>query len=150
MRDDEWAGFVEGSKRGYVASMVDHGGIAEHVAREKAEHDFASLLPDRFATEGQYVFAVEDVDSGEVVGRVWFALRDINGEQGAFVYDIEIDDEQRGRGFGRAAMLALEDEVRALGLPRIALNVFGGNEVARGLYRSIGYVETAVWMSKAI
>ena len=45
-------------------------------------------------------------------------------------------------------MLALEDEVRAHGLDRIELNVFGGNAVARGLYRSLGYAESAVYMVK--
>jgi len=30
------------------------------------------------------------------------------------------------------------------------LNVFGGNDVARGLYRSLGYVERAVLMGKDI
>jgi hypothetical protein len=30
------------------------------------------------------------------------------------------------------------------------LNVFGGNEVARGLYRSLGYSENAVIMSKSL
>ena len=33
---------------------------------------------------------------------------------------------------------------------RIALNVFGGNDVARSLYRSVGYAETAVFMSKEL
>ena len=38
---------------------------------------------------------------------------------------------ERGRGYGRAAMTALEDEVRALGFDGIGLNVWGGNDVAR-------------------
>jgi len=32
----------------------------------------------------------------------------------------------------------------------VALNVFGGNEVARNLYRSLGYEENAVSMSKKL
>jgi ribosomal protein S18 acetylase RimI-like enzyme len=32
----------------------------------------------------------------------------------------------------------------------VALNVFGGNEAARGLYRSLGYTEDAVSMSKPV
>jgi ribosomal protein S18 acetylase RimI-like enzyme len=59
------------------------------------------------------------------------------------VYDISIDPDQQGRGYGRAAMRLAEDEARARGMDRIELNVFGGNEVARGLYRSMGYVETS-------
>jgi ribosomal protein S18 acetylase RimI-like enzyme len=47
-------------------------------------------------------------------------------------------------------MLALEDEVHAHGLARIELNVFGGNEVARGLYRSLGNAEAAVRMDKKL
>ena len=45
-------------------------------------------------------------------------------------------------------MMAFEEEARHHGLERISLNVFGGNEVARRLYASLGYPETAVWMSK--
>ena len=82
-------------------------------------------------TSGQHVFAVEAPD-GEVVGQVWLGERETRDEgRGAFVYEIRIDEEQRGRGYGRAAMLLLEDEARGLGLDRIELNVFGGNEVAR-------------------
>ena len=33
---------------------------------------------------------------------------------------------------------------------RMELNVFGGNDVARSLYRSLGYVERAVSMGKDI
>ena len=47
-------------------------------------------------------------------------------------------------------MLLAEDEVRSRGLSHIALNVFGGNDVARSLYRSLGYAETAVFMRKSV
>ncbi len=45
-------------------------------------------------------------------------------------------------------MTLAEAEARDRGIDRIALNVFGGNAVARGLYRSLGYEEQAVAMSK--
>jgi ribosomal protein S18 acetylase RimI-like enzyme len=45
-------------------------------------------------------------------------------------------------------MLLAEEEARVRGLNRIELNVFGGNDVARGLYRSLGYVETSAQMAK--
>ena len=41
-----------------------------------------------------------------------------------------------------------EIEARSHGLRRISLNVFGANEVARNLYRALGYVETSVQMAK--
>jgi ribosomal protein S18 acetylase RimI-like enzyme len=45
-------------------------------------------------------------------------------------------------------MVFAEEEARRRGIGRVALNVFGGDEVARGLYRSLGYEENAVAMSK--
>ena len=47
-------------------------------------------------------------------------------------------------------MLALEEEVRELGFPSVGLNVWGGNEVARSLYRSLGYAEQSVGMVKRL
>jgi ribosomal protein S18 acetylase RimI-like enzyme len=47
-------------------------------------------------------------------------------------------------------MLALEGEVSSLGHESVTLNVWGGNEVARGLYRSLGYVEESVHMRKRL
>jgi ribosomal protein S18 acetylase RimI-like enzyme len=67
-----------------------------------------------------------------------------------FIYDIRLDERFRGRGYGKAAMEFAEEEARRLGVGRVALNVFGGNEVARNLYRSLGYQENAIAMSKTL
>ena len=148
LREDEWPAFVEEGKRQYAEDMVENAGFTPEAAERKAEHDFVSVLPDGLATEGHFIFAVEDSSTAERVGRLWFARRKVDIGEVAYVYDIHIDEHARGRGLGRAAMLALEEEVRQRGLERISLNVFGGNAVARGLYASLGYHEIHVWMSK--
>jgi len=150
LREDEFEAWHRLSRARYADDMVENGGFAPEAAREKSAKDFAITMPDGLATAGQHVFAVEAPD-GEVVGHVWLGERDTRDEgRVAFVYEIRIDEEQRGRGYGRSAMLLLEDEARARGLGRIELNVFGGNDVARGLYRSLGYAERAVMMGKAL
>ena len=113
-------------------------------ADAKVERDVAAVLPDGLATAGTRIWAVED--DGRKVGTVFVGIRDA----GAWLYDITIDEEERGRGYGRAAMTALEDEVRALGHDTIALNVWGANEVARGLYTSLGWAEESVHMRKRL
>jgi ribosomal protein S18 acetylase RimI-like enzyme len=47
-------------------------------------------------------------------------------------------------------MLLLEEEARRRGFTEIRLNVWGGNEIARSLYRSLEYLEFAVAMRKRI
>jgi ribosomal protein S18 acetylase RimI-like enzyme len=104
------------------------------------------VLPAGLDTPGHGIFVVEA--DGERVGLLWVAERELGARQVLYIYDIEIDEAHRGRGFGRTAMLLAEEEARARGLNRIELNVFGGNHVARALYRSLGYVETSAQMAK--
>ena len=131
--------------------MVAQAGLTREAAGKKADADWSKLLPDGAVQPGHHLFAVEHAETGERVGDLWYAERDSEFEgKTAFVYSIEISAGFRGRGFGREAMLLLEDEVRSRGLPRISLNVFGGNDVARSLYRSLDYAEAAVFMVKEV
>jgi ribosomal protein S18 acetylase RimI-like enzyme len=146
LRPDEFADFVAASKAGYAHDIAQHGGFSQEFARQKAEADFATILPAGLETAGHAIFVLEA--DGARVGVLWVAEREVGARQVLFIYDIEIDPAFRGRGLGRAAMLLAEDQARQRGISRIALNVFGGNDVARGLYRSLGYVESSVQMAK--
>ncbi len=120
--------------------------MTREAARAKVAHDVGAILPDRLATPNVWIWAVET--GGRRVGTVFLGVRG----SGLWLYDITIDADERGRGrgYGRAATLALEHEVRALGHESVTLNVWGGNDVARGLYRSLGYAEESVHMRKRL
>jgi GNAT superfamily N-acetyltransferase len=139
-----WRGRVE---LDYAQDMID-AGMDPDAAREKAERDFPALLPDGLATEGQDLYTVAKGD--ESVGVLWVCERDVEGGRVLFIYDVRLDESQRGKGYGRAAMELAETEAKRRGLARVALNVFGGNEVARNMYRSLGYDEIAIWMTKQV
>ncbi len=83
------------------------------------------------------------------MGVVWVALdRPRTGE--AWIYDIEVNPEHRGKGYGRALLQAAEEEAAQHGSKAIGLNVFGTNTVARQLYESAGYQITALNMRKEL
>lgn len=149
MRDDEFAAFVVESQERFARDMVENGGLDPEPAHTKAEHDYARLLPDGLASAGQFLFVVED-EGGAARGALWFADEERNGRRSAFLYDIHVDEISRGQGIGRLAVQLLEQEVSARGLTSIELNVFGGNTIARSLYRSLGYAETFVGMRKRL
>ncbi|MDP9468503.1 MAG: GNAT family N-acetyltransferase [Chloroflexota bacterium] len=146
MRPDEYPAFIAASEAGYTLDMVVHGGMLQTAAEQKSREDHLALLPDGLATAGQWIFVAE-VD-GASVGHLWVAERGTPERRTLFIYGVEIDEAQRGRGFGRQTMLLAEGEARARGIGRVELNVFGGNDRARGLYRSLGYAETSVQMGK--
>ena len=146
MRPDEFPTFLEASKRSYAEGIATQGDRTIDFARQKSEEDHAAVLPNGLDTPGHAIFVIEA--GGDRVGLLWLAEREMGGRRVYFVYDVEIDEQHRGKGYGRAAMLLAEDEARRRGLTRIELNVFGGNAVARGLYRSLGYIETSAQMAK--
>jgi GNAT superfamily N-acetyltransferase len=148
LREDEFDSWRASSCAGYAESMIVSGGLPPDAARKRAEADYAELLPDGLSTAGHSVYVVEE--EGEPVGSLWVAERDGDGDRSLVTFAVEVDENRRGRGLGRAAMVFAEEEARRRGISAVALNVFGGNEVARNLYRSLGYREVAVWMRKEL
>lgn len=142
---DELPAWLEAARRFYVTDLERHAGLTRAEADEKASRDHRELFPDGKPADGLYLFTIED-EQGEAIGRLLFAERPV----GVWLYEIELDEQVRGRGLGREAMVAFEGLVRELGAEKITLNVFGGNEVARSLYRSLGYVEESVHMGKRL
>ena len=123
--------------------------------RPMRDDEFAEWLPrlrDDYAQDmgsnEQAVFVIEA--DGESAGTLWVADRDEAEFRSLFVYELHVEERYRGRGYGKAAMVLAEEEARRRGIDCIALNVSGGNTVARNLYRSLGYDENAVAMSKLL
>ncbi len=84
-------------------------------------------------------------DDESTVGYLWLRVRPLATEVEAFVFDVEIVAQERGRGLGRATMLAAEAAARSRDATVMRLNVFAHNAAARALYDSLGYaVEGAV------
>jgi ribosomal protein S18 acetylase RimI-like enzyme len=145
VREDELPEVVEATFRFYATDLVRHAGLTPEEAEEKARADHAALLPEGRPLDGHYFFVIED-GQGDPIGHLWYADRDDD----AFLYAIELREEVRGRGKGREAMRAFEELVRERGRAAIWLNVFGANDIARSLYRSLDYREASVHMSKRL
>ena len=148
MHADEFEAFAEDGRAGYVRQMVEFSGMEPSAALAKAERDYLLTLPQGLETPGHWLFIIEH--EGRRVGVLWFAERVLDGRTVAYLYEIKIDEAERGRGYGRAAMEAFEQEAAGRGLKELELNVFGGNAVARSLYQSLGWRETAVHMVKRV
>jgi ribosomal protein S18 acetylase RimI-like enzyme len=149
LRDDELPAYIEHARAAYERDLVDQAGMTPAGAERKTATDWSRLFPDGSVPPGNELYAIEDEDSGQRVGDLWFAERENDGgERTLYVYSIEVASEFRGRGYGREAMLLFEQEARRRGLSQASLMVLGGNEVARSLYRSLGYAERAIFMWK--
>ena len=130
MGEDEFANWLPRAREDYANDMARNGGADLEAARAKAMRDSERLFPGGLPSAEQLVFVIEA--DGERVGELWLAGRDGELRRVLYVWNIRIDEQHRGRGFGKQAMLLAEAEARRRGLTHIGLSVMGGNETASG------------------
>jgi ribosomal protein S18 acetylase RimI-like enzyme len=143
MTDEEFAVWFEHTQVGYAAAIGPARALTPEQALVQSRKETAELLPDGLATKEHLIWSACTAD-GTVVGNLWIRAR----KPVPFIFNIEVSEDQRGHGYGRAIMLAGEGECRSRGFDRLELNVFGDNSTAIALYDSLGYVTVAQQMRK--
>ena len=149
MTESEFKIWEPRSRAAYAADKARSNSMTLIEAQEAADRDFRRYLADGLNTENSHLFTAKN-RSGEILGFVWFGIRDTDAKRSAFIYDVVIEPEHRGQGHGREMMKLTELEIRKLGASRIGLHVFGYNSAAIRLYHSLGYLTTDVDMEKVL
>ncbi|OKO76837.1 GNAT family acetyltransferase [Bradyrhizobium sp. NAS96.2] len=84
-------------------------------------------------------------DDGAIVAT---AMVGHDGHRG-WVYYVAVDPNRQGKGLGRTMMTAVEDWLRAAGMPKLQLLVRRENAKASAFYQTLGYEEsTSVMLAK--
>ncbi len=148
MTEAEYVGWEVRAREQFAQSWIDRGVPAEQ-ARAKAEGSHRRFLPEGLATPGVAIHVV--VRDGRPAGHLWTGRMELEpGRWAAFVYNIAVEEEQRGHGYGRALMLLAERVAREAGDTLLGLHVFAGNTPAIRLYESLGYRTTYVNSAKEL
>jgi ribosomal protein S18 acetylase RimI-like enzyme len=149
MTPAEYAALVEPTFGEFVAELVRGGHIRADEADDELRRRREQLLPRGLDTDHMVLF-VGEVD-GEPVGWLWYGLPGVPGHStGAWVYNVVVFEAHRGKGHGRALMLAGEAELVDRGVPEVGLNVFASNTTAVRLYEALGYTVTTQQMTKSL
>ena len=131
----------------YIADRIRAGDDEAAATRNAVETD-ERFFPGGVPADGHDVLTI--TEDGRRVGTIWLGPHP-SGLTGVWwVWDVQVDYAERGRGVGRAAMLLAEEHVASRGGAALALNVFGFNTAARRLYESLGYETTALQMRKEL
>ena len=133
--------YLAHSQVGYVEDLVRAGAMDEDTARRKAAADYADLDVGGHTT---YVAGHAEIDGREEwVGVIGWALKGFDGtdEPTLFVYDLEVFERFRRRGYGEALMAHAAAEAARVGARSVRLTVWEGNDGAKALYRKLGFVD---------
>jgi GNAT superfamily N-acetyltransferase len=135
MTGPEYTVWHRNSVAGYADQMAASGTCSAEEARARSERQFAELLPDGLRTRNHSLWSLEA--GQEQVATLWLCHHQYTGR--TFVYNVEASPQHRGKGYGKAIMRWAETVTLQAGDEVLALNVFGHNAVAIGLYTSLGY-----------
>lgn len=142
--------YLDNAIPGYAEDNVKAGYWSKEEALEKSRDVYKKLLPDGLNTKNEYLYQIRDMETDQDIGVIWLNVKADMLIPSGFIYDIELGEEFRGKGFGKQAMLAIEEKARELGLKSIGLHVFAHNAVAKRLYENIGYEVKSQNMTKQI
>ncbi len=131
----------------YAEEKVKAGTWPEEGSLERSEKEFSRLLPKGKDTPDQHILSIVD-EAGTKLGSLWFGVYRDTEPFGAFIWDIRLTENVRGKGYGKETMTALDNLLKELGIGKVTLHVFAHNEVAINLYKKMGYKTTDIMMAK--
>jgi ribosomal protein S18 acetylase RimI-like enzyme len=146
MDSSDFEAYIANLVQHYAASHVRTGRWTAEEGPQKARAEVDGLLPSGLGTPNHYLFRILAGEPPARVGVIWLAIE----PHGGFIYDLEIFEPHRRRGFAEEAMRLIEGVAREKGADTLSLHVFGDNASARRLYGKLGYAETNVRMSKSL
>lgn len=147
--EEEYSKWLKHAIEDYAQEKAKAGNFKKENALESSRKEFEGLLPKGRFSEDNYLYTIQDQETHRNVGVIWFKTK-VEDPKAAFIYDIEIKEDLRGNGYGAAALLLLEQEVKKFGKSKISLHVFGHNANAIRLYERLGYATTNILMSKVL
>ncbi|MGC5309143.1 GNAT family N-acetyltransferase [Micromonospora zamorensis] len=148
MTAQELARLLVSLEQGYADDLVAHRGMTPEAALDRSVNQIRESLPAGAATEGALLRMARVGDTE--VGWIWVTLPTTAAPDQAWIHNIEVHEEHRGRGYARRMIQLIEAELAHLDVPELGLNVFGTNTVAIGLYRSLGFEVTSQQMAKRL
>jgi len=148
MTDDDFKAFLRKTIPEYASAQVSSGNWHANEAMRRAQDEFQRILPNGPRTPRQHLFVICDAGTGEKVGMLWFSLDDIHLKKKAFLADFFIFHEQRHKGYEAAALAALDEHVRTLGVQRIELHLFAQDIDERAMFERAGFGLASVYLGK--
>jgi len=142
MQQEDFDRVIENEINQYAADHVRNGNWPEDGSLERSRREFESLLPQGVQTSNQYLWSL--MDKAKKIGFLWVQVKDSK----AFIYDFLIDEEFRGKGYGKQALAAMDEMLKSMDVKSVGLHVFGDNITAQELYKKMGFEITGIHMQK--
>lgn len=151
MTESDYKSYIENVIIDYAHENVKAGHWSDDEALQKSKDQTNNLLKNGLDSDGHYLFSVFDNEEDAKIGVLWvYVEKNKRQDKSAFIYDIVVNENFRGKGYGKKTLEILENWCKNEDISSIALHVFAHNSVARNLYLKVGYKDMSYNMKKYI
>ncbi len=148
MTEQRFATYVSRAITEYASDKVKAGNWDADTALERSRSEFHRYLPQGAQTPGHSLCCILN-EAHEEVGVIWYGTLD-NAKNVLFLYDFEVHENYRGKGYALQSLQELEKVAKENNCEHIELHVFGYNVAAQNLYLKAGFTITNINMRKII
>ena len=147
MKTEEFPNYHDYFIVDYANEIAANFGYSLEKSRAIALKELINDLPQNISTPNNFLLCIEE-SGDDTIGYLWYKFLD-NGET-VFILDFVLFDNFRGLGYGKAALIALEEQLFQSGVEQIKLRVAFDNNRALRLYERLGFNITGYNMVKIL
>lgn len=150
IRQNEFTAFLDYFIEDYAAEITANYRLSQQNALAQATRDAEQSFPQAEETPDQIVLCITLLQNGteQHIGYFWYKADTVL--KSAYINDFCIFARFRSKGYGSAAMKALEEKLTNEGFIQLKLRVAEGNQHARQLYTANGFCVTGINMNKLL
>lgn len=148
MLPEEFPAYCDYFIADYSEELVENYGHPKALAIELAKSDLQRYFPAGPVSQDHSLLCLDAEIAGQIcrVGYLWHTIH--GPDHSTFIYDLYVAEAYRSQGFGKQAMVALEQQLQPLGIQQIKLRVAYHNQRACKLYQELGFAITGFNMAK--
>ncbi len=149
MNGDEFRVYSKWSVKAYADHLIKSGDERfRFKALRAAKSEFRDVFPDGADSADNYLYIVVNEDN-EKIGVIGYQKSPFE-ENAAFVTENVIKEEYRGKGYGKSALIKLQEDAREKGFSKMVLNVFRHTPVSFAMYEKNGFKVIEDYVGSAI
>ncbi len=150
MTESSFDEFKVFSQNIFAEDLANAQSVTSAEALKNAAEQFDRLVPNGLRTPCQLFFDAVEKSTGKPVGYLWLGIKENSNRKIMSINDIFVNENFRGRGYGKMLMNFVDLEAKKTGAVRIRLHVFANNRTARNLYETSGFETSSLDMYKVV
>ena len=135
---EEFEIYKKWSIKNYAENLIKSGDEKFFFKAKRAtKAEFKDVFPNGAETENNFLYIVLS-EKGEGIGVIGYQ-KSLFEENAAFVIENVIKEEFRGKGYGKSALVKLQEDAKKNGYAKMVLNAFKHSKISLGMYERNGF-----------